>query len=116
MEDFADRLRQRRKFLKLTQVQLAEAAGMTQQMIQQLETRKVLTTGKIINLAGALKVRPAWLEFGIEPMADYVTQEDQAFIAAYNALPPEEKAAVRTLVFRRPSVTEGQGQGSEVRR
>lgn len=99
MDDFADRLRQRRKFLKLTQAQLAEAASMTQQMIQQLETRKVLTTGRIIALAGALKVRPAWLEFGVEPMVDTITQDDQTFLAAFNALPPEEKSAVRTFLI-----------------
>lgn len=98
--DFANRLRQRRKFLKLTQVQLAEAAGMTQQMIQQLETRKVLTTGKIVVLAGALGVRPEWLENGIEPMVDSVTAHDQVFLAAYHKLPKPEQDAVRTLVFR----------------
>ena len=66
--DFADRLRQQRKFLNLTQAQLAKKAGMTQQMIQQLETRKVLTTGRMVTLATALGVRPEWLAAGQSPM------------------------------------------------
>jgi hypothetical protein len=75
---------------------------MTQQMIQQLEARKVLTTGKLVALAGALGVRPQWLESGEEPMQDgELSADDQAFLAAYQELPPEEKTAVRVLVFRR---------------
>lgn len=99
--DMANRLKWRRKQLKLTQAQLAEKAGMTQQMIQQLEARKVLTTGKVVALAGALGVRPQWLESGEEPIQDgELGADDQKFLAAYHELPPEEKTAVQILVFR----------------
>ncbi|MBK8752403.1 MAG: helix-turn-helix transcriptional regulator [Candidatus Competibacteraceae bacterium] len=113
--DLADRLRQRRKFLKLTQAQLAEKAGMTQQTVQQIETRKVLSTGRIIDLAVALGVRPAWLEAGKEPMVEALTPKDMEFLAAYHTLPSQEQAAVRTLVFRGRPVDQTQAPNLERR-
>lgn len=99
--DFADRLRQRRKFLKLTQTQLAEKVGLKQQMIQQLETRKVLTTGKLVALAGALGVRPAWLATGEGPMqGDDLAADERQLIEGYRSLSPIEKAAALTLIVR----------------
>lgn len=96
--DLADRLRQRRKFLKQTQTQLGEKAGMTQQMIQQLETRKALTTGKMIALAGALGVRPEWLESGEEPMIDTMTPDERELLKDFRSLVPEKKPVARMVI------------------
>lgn len=94
--DMADRLRQQRKLLKLTQTQLAEKVGMTQQMIQQLETRKVLTTGKLVALAGGLGVRPTWLATGEGPMqGDDLTSDEKEFLEAYRALEPQKRPVAR---------------------
>lgn len=94
--DFADRLRQRRKLLKLTQVQLAEKAGMTQQLIQQLETRKVLTTGRIIALAGALECNPKWLETGEGPMqGDELSTDEREMLKEYRGLTSDKKPIAR---------------------
>lgn len=100
--NMADRLKWRRKQLKLTQTQLAEKAGMTQQMIQQLETRKVLTTGKLVTLAGALGVRPQWLESGAEPMLPNsdLTPDERLLVEGYRTSSPAEKAALITLAVR----------------
>lgn len=96
--DFADRLRTRRKFLKLTQAQLAEKAGMAQQTIQQLETRKVLTTGRIVALAGGLGVRPEWLATGDGAMFPLLSADDQQLIEEISALEPEKKRIIRATI------------------
>jgi transcriptional regulator with XRE-family HTH domain len=96
--DFANRLRQRRKFLKLTQAQLGEKSGLTQQMIQQLETRKVLTTGKMIALAGALGVRPGWLESGEDPMMEVMTLDERELLKDFRALEPDKKPIARLTI------------------
>lgn len=97
--DMADRLKQRRKQIGLTQVQLAEKAGVTQQLVQQLEARKVLTTGKLLALSVALKVRPQWLESGEAPMlSSEITPEDREIFEEIDSFPPEERAFVRMAI------------------
>ncbi len=95
----ADRLRQRRKQLKLTQAQLAEKAGMTQQTVQQLETRKVLSTGRIVDLAAALGVRPEWLAEEKGPMqgSDF-TQEERELVAEYRELDPDKQSLIQMTI------------------
>lgn len=100
----ADRLKARRKQMGLTQVELAQKASMTQQMIQQLETRKVLTTGKLVQLADALGVRPQWLESGAEPMVESMTMDEREFLEAYRAMNQAEKEAARLLLRRTAKV------------
>ncbi|MFZ1493002.1 MAG: helix-turn-helix transcriptional regulator [Candidatus Competibacter denitrificans] len=102
--DMADRLKARRKQMGLTQVELAQKASMTQQMIQQLETRKVLTTGKLVQLADALGVRPQWLESGAEPMVESMTMDEREFLEAYRAMNQAEKEAARLLLRRTAKV------------
>jgi transcriptional regulator with XRE-family HTH domain len=97
--DMADRIKQRRKQLELTQTQLAEKSGMKQQMIQQLEARKVLTTGRLLALARALDVCPQWLETGEGPMQESATsREDRELLDEVQALGPEEKVALRVVI------------------
>lgn len=98
--DMADRLKARRKQMGLTQAQLAIKAGLTQQMIQQLETRKVLTTGKLVQLADALGVRPQWLESGDGPMIDSITADEREFLEDYRAMDEAGKEAARLLLRR----------------
>lgn len=101
MDDMADRLKWRRKQLTLTQAQLAEKAKMTQQMIQQLETRKVLTTGRLVSLADALGVRPKWLETGEEPMVESISSDEREMLEEYRGMNKEEKDAYRLLLRSR---------------
>jgi SOS-response transcriptional repressor LexA len=58
----SDRLKQARAHAKLSQKQLAEQSGMTQQMISKLERGEAYETSGLIKLAQAMGVRPEWLD------------------------------------------------------
>lgn len=60
----AERVRKKRKELDLTQVQLAEKTGLTQQAINKIEDGSVKETKSIIELAIALSCDPLWLKTG----------------------------------------------------
>ncbi|MEJ1392116.1 MAG: helix-turn-helix transcriptional regulator [Candidatus Sedimenticola sp. (ex Thyasira tokunagai)] len=62
------RLRQLRKEAGLTQQQLAIRAGTNQAVIQKIENGHSLRPRVLADLAHALQVNPAWLQFG-EPFA-----------------------------------------------
>ena len=59
-------LRMARNDLGMTQEQLAKAAGTNQATIQKIENGKSLRPRIIMEVAEALKVNPAWLQFGDE--------------------------------------------------
>ncbi|MDX7993080.1 helix-turn-helix domain-containing protein [Xenorhabdus littoralis] len=60
----ADRLKEAMADKGLTQSALAEKAGMAQSMIWKLLSGKAAKTGKLVDLAKALGVRPEWLSDG----------------------------------------------------
>lgn len=62
--ELKDRLKQARKHRKMSQVQLSEATGLDQTTISNLETGKVLSTSKLVEIAYALRVDPRWLATG----------------------------------------------------
>lgn len=62
------RLRQLRRDLGLTQMELADLARTTQAVVQKIENGKSKRPRIIAELATALKVNPAWLQWG-EPYA-----------------------------------------------
>lgn len=64
METLSDRLKQKRIALKLTQEQLAELSGTSQQTVQQIESGKTKRPRHIVELAQALKCEPLWLLYG----------------------------------------------------
>ncbi|MDQ7100918.1 helix-turn-helix transcriptional regulator [Serratia sp. MF2] len=64
METLSDRLKQKRNELNLTQAQLAELAGTTQQTIQQVEAGLTKRPRFLVELAQALKCDPLWLLYG----------------------------------------------------
>ena len=66
MSTLAERLRIARKKAGMTQEGLAKAAGVTREAIAQIETGRTLRTRDIMDLAKALDVSPAWLQFGAE--------------------------------------------------
>lgn len=67
--NLAERLKLARKDKGLTQKALADLIGVSQAAIQKIETGKAAQTTKIVDLADALGVRPAWLSAGEEPMS-----------------------------------------------
>lgn len=62
--EFKDRLRHARKTRKMSQAKLAEAAGLDQTTISDLENGRSRSTGKSAEIALALNVDPLWLATG----------------------------------------------------
>lgn len=95
---FGERLHQARKAAKLTQPQLAKAAGMAQSTLAELE---YIGNGSSFTaqLAEKLKVRPEWLANGSGPMKDAARLSDQVADLATiaDALPPHLKRRVLIL-------------------
>ncbi|GEM77513.1 LexA family protein [Vibrio sagamiensis] len=63
---FADRVKQRRKELNLSQAELAERVGVAQQSIHKIEDGRTLKPRNILQLANALQCSALWLQ-GIDP-------------------------------------------------
>lgn len=68
-EDLASRLKATRLKKKWTQVQLAEASGVSQSDISKIERRATLNPVGVLALARALGCNPYWLEEGIGDMS-----------------------------------------------
>ncbi len=69
----AIRLQQMRKKLGLTQAKLGELSGTNQAVIQKIENGKSRSPRIIEDLAFALDVNPAWLQWG-EPFAPMLVE------------------------------------------
>lgn len=67
-----ERLRERRRELELTQVQLAKAAGIGQGALSAIETGEttILRAETLLGLAKALGVDPEWLQTGVASQPD----------------------------------------------
>lgn len=70
-----ERIRSARQAAKLTQKQLGEAVGVSQQTIQKMESGHQETTGYAVQIATALGVRPEWLATGEEPMRGNLAED-----------------------------------------
>lgn len=66
--NLAHRLKSRRIALGLTQKDVAEGSGITQQSLQKIEDGKTQNPRKIVDLARILKCSPEWLLFGRDNM------------------------------------------------
>ncbi|MBT2773819.1 helix-turn-helix transcriptional regulator [Halomonas sp. ISL-60] len=62
--ELKDRLKQARKHRKMSQARLSEATGLDQTTISNLETGKVLSTSKLVQIAHTLQVDAHWLATG----------------------------------------------------
>lgn len=60
----ADRVKEKRMALGLTQSELANLVGITQQSLQKIEDGRTQNPRKLINLARSLQCDPEWLQFG----------------------------------------------------
>ena len=64
MKSIANRAKERRKELGLTQAEVARSSGLKQSDISKIETGTIQKTTEILGLARALKCNPQWLEDG----------------------------------------------------
>jgi transcriptional regulator with XRE-family HTH domain len=101
MNTFGNRIRALRKERRMSQAQLAEAAGITSQAVSDIETGKTLTTGYLSELARALNTTAEYLRYGDrvgEPAALYQTDLDKINeIVTTGRLDPAKVKAIRQL-------------------
>ena len=92
--ELKDRLKLARKHAKLTQAQLADAVGISQPSITDLERGKSQKTGYIAQIAKACRVSALWLASGegsmlpsqaAEPAPGAPSEKDYALIPQYTA-------------------------------
>ncbi|RBO82593.1 LexA family protein [Marinomonas aquiplantarum] len=66
----AERVKQQRTHLKLTQAELAKVVGISQQSLQKIEDGRTHNPRKLLELSNALECSPEWLQFGIVANSD----------------------------------------------
>lgn len=91
------RLRSAREALGMTQEELAQAAGTSQDVVQKIENGNVERPRRLEALAAAVKRSPAWLQFGVEAI-DTLTPEAIRAAQAIDALPPDKRKAYLDLL------------------
>lgn len=89
----------RKELRKLTQAQLASAAGIKQPSLSELETgeTKEISGPVLIALAKALRVRPEWLVTGeepIEPESVPLRSDERELVESYRGASGRWKAAI----------------------
>lgn len=93
----SERLRWARRRAGMTQEQLADASGVSRDIIAKTERGATRMTPRIDQLAKALDVSPAWLAFG-RPTIDQWDRDTLELAETYHQLPDDLKAAVRALI------------------
>lgn len=81
----------------MTQEELAQAAGTTQDVVQKIENGNVERPRKLESLAKAVNKSPAWLQFGVEAI-DNLTPEALRAAQVIDALPPDKRKAYLDLL------------------
>ena len=76
MTNLADNIRERMYELKLTQKQLAEKVGISQVMVHKLLSGKVLSTGRVVDIARVLECDPYWLVHGEKDYYKFLEPDD----------------------------------------
>jgi transcriptional regulator with XRE-family HTH domain len=104
MRDIGIRLRHARKLRKLTQVKLAQLAGVKQASISDLERgeSKSFRGVTLVSVARVLNIRPEWLSQGKGAMERRdVPLSDQAVAVAqaWDRLTPEVKEKIAQMIF-----------------
>lgn len=102
MQTLADRVKERRAKLKLTQAQVAKKSGLKQPDISKIELGLILETTKILGLAKALECNPNWLSTGgptksVEQelvIADYIATDE-----AHSTYSENQKVTAAHLVM-----------------
>ena len=91
------RLRKRRKELGWTQMYLAEKVGTSQAVIQKIENGK---SPRILEqIAEALGVRPAWLQFGVEEVGE-LDEEAIELARAWSKLDEPHRSAMKEAIMK----------------
>jgi transcriptional regulator with XRE-family HTH domain len=95
------RIRAARKHAGLTQVQLAEAAGISQQTVSLLETDQQDESASVVAIARACNVNPFWLQLEEGHMLDPMLRTGEALrstVVAMEPLDSRDQRAVAAIV------------------
>lgn len=96
--DLGRRVAWARKRLGMSQEELGKRAGMTRVAVAQVETGGSQRPRRIKELAAALDVPPAWLQFGAA-WIDNLSQDALRLARAFDELSPEERAVYLEAVL-----------------
>ena len=104
--DLADRLKHVRDAKGLSQVELAEIAGTTQQAIQQAESGKARNPRYLHKLALALDIPYEWLTMNVMPDkkkegASGFSEEGKDVLDSFYAMPKKDQALLLELMKSR---------------
>ena len=102
--NLADRLQYIRRVKGLTQVDLAELAGTTQQAIQQAEKGKARNPRYLNKLALALDIPPEWLAMNMLPEKKQVRgvkEKDLELIDMFKSMPLKDQKLMTELIKSR---------------
>jgi len=103
LDTLAERLIFARERSGLTQQQLGESLGISQQTIQKIEGGEIKRPRKITAIADALtrrgpvKVSPAWLLFGMEEL-DLLDKDAVLLALSWQSLPKHLKEGYKTAI------------------
>lgn len=100
------RLRHARRERRMSQIDLAKAAGIKQPSVSELESgeTKEISGPTLISISGALKVRPEWLVNGKGPMDDALgtlADDERELLQNYRAALPRWKVSIRYMALLR---------------
>lgn len=96
-ETIGERVLWLRRRRKLTQEQLGEACGQSREWVAKIERGNTRMPRKIKELANALGVSPAWLQFGIEEI-DNLSKEILEAAIDLEKLPEDKRKLVLELI------------------
>jgi transcriptional regulator with XRE-family HTH domain len=104
--DLAGRLRHIREIKGLSQVELAEIAGTTQQAIQQAETGKARNPRYLHKLALALDIPYEWLTMNIMPerksgQANGFSEKGKEVLDSFYSMPKKDQTLLLELMKSR---------------
>ncbi len=94
----AGRLRWARTVLNnYTQKEVAHLSGASRDIIAKLESGQIKQTRHIVQIADALHIPPAWLQFGKDNI-DHLSKDAIQWAFQYDRLTPRQRAIIRELV------------------
>jgi transcriptional regulator with XRE-family HTH domain len=104
VRDIGLRLRHARKARRLTQVELANKAGIKQASVSDLERgeSKSFRGATLVAMARVLNVRPEWLSHGKGPMERRdvpISDKAMAVAQAWDRLAPEIQEKIADIIF-----------------
>lgn len=105
--ELSERLKYVRKMNGLSQIQMAEIAGTTQQAIQQAETGKAQTPRYLHKLALTLEIPYEWLTMNIMPdkkekaAAKGFSEKGREVLDSYFGMPKKDQALLLELMKTR---------------